>query len=91
MNTEIIVALVTSAFTLVGVIITVVAGSRKTSKEIKAQSDLTLYRIEQLEVKQDKHNTLIERMYQAEDKITLLDERVKVANHRIDDLEKARV
>ena len=41
----------------------------------------TLYRIDQLEKKQDKHNQLIERMALAEEKI-------KVANHRIEDLEE---
>ena len=87
MNASIIVALVTGAFTLTGVIITVVAGNRSTAQQMKEQTDLTLYRIEELEKKQEKHNSLIERMYEAEDNIKLLDERVKVANHRISDLE----
>lgn len=47
---------------------------------ILASNKLTVYRIEQLEKKVDKHNTVIERMYQ-------LEEKIKVANHRIDDLE----
>lgn len=79
--------LITAAFTLAGVVITVVAGNKSTAKQIKAQSDLTLYRIEQLETKQDKHNTLIERMYAVEDKVNIHTEQIKVANHRIDDLE----
>lgn len=87
MNVEVIVAIITGAFTLAGVIITVIAGQKSTAKKIKEQSDLTLYRIEQLEKKQDKHNTLIERMYSVEESIKVLDERQKVANHRIDDLE----
>lgn len=87
MNTEIIVALVTGAFTLAGVIITVIAGNKKTAQQIGENQKVTLYRIEQLEKKQDKHNTLIERMYAVEDKVALLDERQRVANHRIDDLE----
>lgn len=41
---------------------------------------LTTYRIEQLEKKVDKHNTVIERTY-------VLEEKMKVANNRIDDLE----
>lgn len=80
---QIIVALIT----LAGVVITVIAGNKNTAKQLKEQSALTLYRIEQLEKKQDKHNTLIERMYAAEDKLNLFDEKIKVANHRIDDLE----
>lgn len=37
----------------------------------------TMYRIEQLEKKQDKHNNLIERMYLCENAINLLDEKQK--------------
>lgn len=87
MNSEVIVALVTSIFTFAGVILTVIYGNKKTSAQIKAQTDLTVYRIEQLEAKQDKHNSLIERMYQAEDKINLLDERTNSNTRRIDNLE----
>ena len=57
---------------------------------ILATSKLTNYRIEQLEKKVDKHNNLIERMYKAEDSINILDEKIKVVNHRIEDLEEAK-
>lgn len=76
MDAGIVTAIISNLCTLAAVVITVIVGNSK-----------TLYRIEQLEKKQDKHNTLIERMYNAEDKIALLDERQKVANHRIDDME----
>lgn len=87
MNTEIIVSILSGLFSLTGIVATVLAEHKKTQKQIEAGSKLTLYRIEQLEIKQDKHNTLIERMYKAEDDIHVLDERLKVANHRLDDLE----
>jgi len=48
---------------------------------ILASAKLTNYRIEQLEKKVDKHNTVIERT-------CLLEEQMKVANHRIKDLEE---
>lgn len=54
---------------------------------ILATSKLTNYRLEQLEKKVDKHNNLIERMFKAEESINILDEKIKVANHRITDLE----
>lgn len=54
----------------------------------KKSTALIAYRLEQLEKKQDKHNQLIERTYALEEKTGLLEERVKVASHRIDDLEK---
>ena len=48
---------------------------------------LVIYRLEQLEQKVSKHNNLVERTYALEESVALLDERQKVANHRITDLE----
>lgn len=47
----------------------------------------TLYRIEQLEKKVEKHNNVLERVYKLEQKEAVVDEKIAVANHRIDDLE----
>ena len=55
---------------------------------ILTSSKLTAYRLERLEKKVEKHNNLVERMYEAEESIRVAEERIKVANHRIDDLEK---
>ena len=52
-------------------------------------SKLTQYRLEQLEKKVQAHNHLVERMYQVEERTELQEEKIKVANHRIGDLEKA--
>lgn len=49
---------------------------------------LVVYRLEQLETKVGKHNNLVERTYALEESVELIKERQKVANHRIDDLEK---
>ena len=49
---------------------------------------LIAYRLEQLEGKVAKHNGVIERTYQLEEKAVLLEEKIKVANHRIEDLER---
>lgn len=54
-----------------------------------ASAKLTSYRIEQLEKRVEKHNTLIERTYRLEERTELQEEKIKVANHRIDDLEAA--
>lgn len=48
---------------------------------------LTNYRLEQLENKVNKHNNIIERTYELETKEKILEEQIKVANHRINDLE----
>jgi Na+/glutamate symporter len=49
---------------------------------------LVNYRLEQLEKKVDKHNCLVERMYKVEERCSVTENDVKVANHRIEDLEK---
>ena len=36
----------------------------------------------------EKHNQVIERVYQLETRADVFDEKMRVANHRIDDLEK---
>ena len=48
---------------------------------IVASSKLTAYRIEQLEKKVDKHNNFAAR-------IPVIEEQIKVQNHRISDLEE---
>lgn len=87
MNSEIWVAIITSGLSLVGVLATVVWGNKRNEKNIKTQTDLTLYRIDQLEQKVNKHNQLIERMYKLEERVNVDEERIKVANNRIKDLE----
>lgn len=55
---------------------------------IMVANKLVNYRLEQLEKKVDKHNGVIDRMYHAEERLCVIDEQIKVANHRIEDLEK---
>lgn len=54
---------------------------------IFVNTKLITYRIEQLENKVNKHNNIIERTYELESKEKVLEEQIKVANHRISDLE----
>ena len=56
---------------------------------VLVSSKLTQYRLEQLEKKVQAHNSLIDRTYRLEERTELQEEKIKVANHRIDDLEKA--
>ena len=75
--TEAIIVPVISLFgTLGGSLIGVLASNR-----------LTVYRIEQLEKKVEKHNNLVERTYKIEEEQEVEKEKFKVINHRIDDLE----
>ena len=74
-------AIIVAVLGLVGTL----AGSYLANRKSAA---LVAYRLEQLEQKVNKHNNLIERTYALEESVALMDERVKVANHRIADLEK---
>ena len=67
---EIIIALLSLLGTIVGSLSGVLAANR-----------LTNYRIQELEKKVEKHNTVIERTYR-------LEEMMKVANNRLNDLER---
>jgi hypothetical protein len=55
---------------------------------IMAANKLTNYRIEQLEKKVAEHNNLVSRLYAVEKQEAIMEEEIKVANHRIDDLEQ---
>lgn len=55
--------------------------------EIKGEINVIKTEITSLKKSQDKHNNMIERMYIAEKDIVALNEKMKTANHRIDDLE----
>lgn len=69
MSDVVIVALLSLAGTVIGSW----AGIRQANK-------LTNYRIEQLEKKVDKHNSIIERTYELEKKVAVLQEDIKHEN-----------
>ena len=74
------VAIIVAALGLVGTLVGSYLANRKSTA-------LIAYRLEQLEQKVSKHNNLVERTYALEESVALMDERVRVANHRIADLE----
>lgn len=55
---------------------------------ILVTNKLTIYRLEQLEKKVEKHNNVVERVYILEKDKAVIEEEIKVANHRIEDLEQ---
>ncbi len=73
---EIVIGILSCIGTLIGSL----AGIHKAN-------ELTNYRIKQLEGKVNKHNNLIERTYNIEQQIAVLDNREKVTEHRLSDLE----
>ncbi len=76
MSDVIIVALISFAGTAVGSGVSVVV-----------THSLTKYRIDELTKQVEKHNKIIERTYELEKRADVVDEQIKVANHRIQDLE----
>ena len=73
--------------TIISAILALVGSLIGTFAGIVTSSKLTEYRLKELEKKQDKHNQVIERTYKLEERMELVEERQKVANHRISDLE----
>lgn len=49
------------------------------------------YKLDELTKRVDKHNSIVERTYYLEEQVVLQEEKIKVANHRIEDLEKERM
>lgn len=53
----------------------------------KQTRNLIEYKLDQLTKRVDKHNNVVERMYRLEQNDAIQDEKIRVANHRIQDLE----
>lgn len=89
---EIIVSIISSVFTFAGVVITVISTNKKTAQTLNEQHDnLTheLYRqqavfdarLEELTREVREHNGFARRM-------PVVEEQIKVINHRLEDIER---
>ena len=82
--TEIIVSIITGVLTLVGVCITAWASNRKTGAEVSHKLEtaqaVTDTKIDELTREVRLHNNFAQR-------VPVLEEKVKVVNHRLEDLE----
>ena len=78
MTEAIIVAFITGAFSFLGVYFS----NRKSAALLE-------FRIKALEQKVEAHNNLVERMYAAEDRLNITDEKIKVVGQRLDGLERS--
>ena len=76
----IIVALITGGCSVISVIITTLATSRRTEQKLATAQAVTDTKIEELTREVRKHNNFAQR-------VPVLEEQIKVANHRIADLE----
>ena len=64
--------------------------SKASDSEIHGEMLLIRKDISTLSDRVEKHNSVIERVYQLEKSKDVFDEKMRVANHRIDDLEKGK-
>lgn len=80
-NTAIITAVISALVTIFTVIINSKATENKISAELKINQAVTDEKLKTLTDEVKKHNAFAER-------IPVMEEQIRVANHRIDDLEK---
>lgn len=80
MSEAIVVALITGVLSLIGVVVSNMAASRKTEAKIQTAQAVTDTKIEELTREVREHNGFARRM-------PVVEEQIKVINHRITDLE----
>lgn len=88
MDSTILASIITGA---VAIIVCMINNHFQSIKQAKAHNDnivLISYRLEQLEQKVDKHNNLVERTYDLERRASVLEEKSKIYNNRLSDLER---
>lgn len=80
MDTAIIVALITGGMTLLGTIITNRQQANKIDQKLAVQQAITTQKLDELTREVREHNNFARR-------VPVIEEQIKVANHRINDLE----
>lgn len=78
----IISGIISAAAAIIVCVITQTTQARKTEALLSVKLDELTKRV-------DKHNNVIERTYKLEELAAVQEEQIKVANHRIEDLEKS--
>ena len=87
METEIVTALIVGGTSIICQLLINASNRKRQESENEKTKSLIMYRIDQLERKQDKYNHLQERVFKLERMSAVADEEIRVANHRIADLE----
>lgn len=81
MSTEVLVALIGAAATIVTVVITSAQTRRNTDAQLERSQAVTDTKLEELTREVRQHNHFAQRM-------PVVEEQIKVINHRISDLER---
>lgn len=79
----IVVALITGGLSLLGVVITTASGNRKMQNQLEKSQAVTDTKLDELTREVREHNGFARRM-------PVVEEQIKVINHRIEDLEKGK-
>ena len=82
MDSSIIVSIVSAAATISGVIISTKASNREIQHKLETHQAVIDTKIDNLAVAVNKHNHFAERM-------PVVEEQIKVINHRLEDLERS--
>lgn len=77
---SIIVAIITGGLALAGVVITTMSGNRRVQSQLEKAQAVTDTKLDELTREVRAHNNFAQR-------VPVLEEQIKVANHRIEDLE----
>lgn len=80
MSDGLISSIITGSISLIGVIVTIMSANKKTENRLKTQQAVTDTKIEELTREVREHNGFARRM-------PVVEEQIKVINHRIEDLE----
>ncbi len=83
MESSIIVSIVSAAATISGVIISTKASGREISHKLETHQAVLDTKIDNLAAEVNKHNHFAERM-------PVVEEQIKVINHRLEDLERRK-
>ncbi len=78
---SIVVALISGGLSLIGVILSNAAAARRTEQKIETAQAVTDTKLDELTREVRAHNNFAQR-------VPVLEEQIKVANHRLSDLEK---
>lgn len=80
MSEAVVIALITSLIPLIGTVLTVLYSASKTDEKVKVSQAVMENKIEELTREVRLHNNFAQRM-------PVVEEQIKVINHRIQDLE----
>lgn len=80
-------ALITGVVAIVVCMINNVTQRKAAQRQHNTTIEMIEYKLDQLTHKVDLHNNAVERLFVVERKLDVDEEKIKVANNRIDDLE----